>query len=229
MSIIARALQKAQKEREQRLRRQEEELRKAKEAAAAKLAAQKQPRESKEPQENKDASAISEGLKLSTEQQAEIAVAEATLKAEAAPKKKSLLPHILIGGIIFLFIGMAGVLYIWVPALQTSQPKPSKTTAPRTAAMKKPSRRTIAPAPAIEENIPEPVPAVKQQIFYGANDPSDLPIVSGIMYSPVNPQAIVNGVMVSKGDVVNGFTIREINPSTVTVSYGEKQYELRLR
>ena len=56
-----------------------------------------------------------------------------------------------------------------------------------------------------------------------------LPVVSGIMYSPRNPQAIVNGMLVSEGSTVDSFVLIKILPDTVRVKHGEMEYNLKLR
>ncbi len=56
-----------------------------------------------------------------------------------------------------------------------------------------------------------------------------LPILSGVMYSPVNPQAIVNGKMLSEGDNVGVFKLIKIYPASVKLSTGEEEFELKLR
>jgi hypothetical protein len=56
-----------------------------------------------------------------------------------------------------------------------------------------------------------------------------LPVVSGIMYSPSNPQAIVNGILVSEGSMVDGFVLLEILPDNIKVRRGETEYQINLR
>lgn len=56
-----------------------------------------------------------------------------------------------------------------------------------------------------------------------------LPAVSGIMYSPRNPQAIVNGILVSEGSVVDGFVLMQILPDNIRVRRGETEYQINLR
>jgi len=59
--------------------------------------------------------------------------------------------------------------------------------------------------------------------------PVDLPILNGIMYSPANPQAVINGTMVEDGDEINGFTILTIFSNKVKISFENKEYTLKLR
>ena len=59
--------------------------------------------------------------------------------------------------------------------------------------------------------------------------PGSFPSLSGIMYSPTNPQAIIDGDMLSEGETVRGFKIKKILPNKVKLTYDGKEYELRLR
>lgn len=56
-----------------------------------------------------------------------------------------------------------------------------------------------------------------------------LPVLSGVMYSPVNPQAIINGTLVSEGDKIGEFKLIKIYPASVKISSGEEDFELKLR
>jgi hypothetical protein len=214
MSIIAKALQKAQKERAEKLRREEEALKKVRAEAAARLATQKAqeappPAKEAEPQTS------------------------APLPAEKkAPAKKSLFPYILGGGIILLCVAVIGVVLYVRPFLEISQNKVKKTepAAPVYRPVT-PPKKTVQTAPEkpAEPAAVKPVTAQKPKPVPVTVNPSDLPVVSGIMYSAANPRAIVNGALVSEGDMVTGYTIRKINPSTVIVSSQGSDYEIRLR
>lgn len=56
-----------------------------------------------------------------------------------------------------------------------------------------------------------------------------LPSLSGIMYSPVEPKAIMSGQIVGEGDIVKGFKIIKILPTSVTCSYENILYEIKLQ
>ena len=56
-----------------------------------------------------------------------------------------------------------------------------------------------------------------------------LPHLNGIMYSPDNPQAVINGVMVSEGEVIDGCTIMKILPNKVRITAEGEEFELELR
>jgi hypothetical protein len=68
------------------------------------------------------------------------------------------------------------------------------------------------------------------QVQYGIYErPSDLPALTGIMYTQTNPQAILGGEFVSEGSKVGGFTVKKILPDRVKVIYEKQEYEIRLR
>ena len=75
--------------------------------------------------------------------------------------------------------------------------------------MKSSAIKSIAP--------PTPLPA------------KDLPVLNGIMYSPKNSQAILNGSLVSEGDKISGFSVIRIDPSSVTLSYEGNEFEVELK
>ena len=91
--------------------------------------------------------------------------------------------------------------------------------------------------PAAEKTLETPAaPAAKYYVSAAKPSPSSsskkrtsLPIVSGIMYSPRNPQAIVNGMLASEGSTIDGFVLTKILPDTVRVKRGDSEYELKLR
>jgi len=51
----------------------------------------------------------------------------------------------------------------------------------------------------------------------------------GILYREINAQALINGQVVKKGDVVDGYEITEITKEYVTVKDGNKMIHLRVR
>jgi hypothetical protein len=91
-----------------------------------------------------------------------------------------------------------------------------------------PDRKIIPSEPAAEE-VPikseAAVPQYRSQYDY----PTDLPSLSGIMYSINYPQAIINGEMFSEGETVQGYTIKKILPNTIKLIRNEREYELKLR
>ena len=214
MSIIAKALQKAQKERAEKLRKEEEELKKVRAEAAARLATQ----DTQEPPIPAKETKPQTSAPLPT--------------GKKASAKKSLLPYLMGGIIILLCVAVIGAVLYIQPFLKVSQKTAEKTepAAPVYRPVRTPEKTAQkAPEKPSEPAAVKPVTAPKPENGYGTMNPSDLPVVSGIMYSAVNPRAIVNGALVSEGDVVNGYTIRNINPSTVIVSSQGSDYEIRMR
>ncbi|MFC1480285.1 general secretion pathway protein GspB [Candidatus Omnitrophota bacterium] len=57
----------------------------------------------------------------------------------------------------------------------------------------------------------------------------NLPVLSGLMYSPTHPQAIINGTLVSEGATVDGFTVNKILPNKVLISHDGEEFELNFR
>ncbi len=108
---------------------------------------------------------------------------------------------------------------------KTAVPEPAAAPSQPAAKAGPPEKITEEPA---EESPAEIFPAMKQETPFEP-EPRDLPRVSGIMYSATNPQAIINGSMARKGSKVSGFTVTDILPDRVTVKFGEKEYELRVR
>ena len=82
-------------------------------------------------------------------------------------------------------------------------------------------------SPTIQENTTKTPPVVPPIVAEIA--PSKAPTLEGIMYSPLRPQAILNGRIVSNGDALDGFTVVEIFPDMVTLKSGEETLTLRIR
>ena len=78
------------------------------------------------------------------------------------------------------------------------------------------------------QNISEQASSLRSKPADAAAVSSKTPVLSGIMYSPTNPQAIVNGKMVKEGDMINGFLIKKIDPNSVSVVSEGKETELKL-
>jgi len=71
---------------------------------------------------------------------------------------------------------------------------------------------------------------IPRERSFRLRNPSNVPMLTGIMYSPVNPQAVINGAMVSKGEIVDGFEVMEVLQDKVRmVSPTGKEFELKLR
>jgi len=74
------------------------------------------------------------------------------------------------------------------------------------------------------ENIKE---TVKKSFSYQQNQINLLEL-NGIMYSPMFPQAIINGQLVKEGDFVENFKIDKISPDKVTVSSDTDSYDIKM-
>lgn len=72
------------------------------------------------------------------------------------------------------------------------------------------------------ESFPEPERPASRPVA------GELPVLSGIMYSPARPQAVINGIVVSEGDTVNGFSVVKILPGKVKIASGDEEFELQL-
>ena len=53
--------------------------------------------------------------------------------------------------------------------------------------------------------------------------------LTGIMYLPTSPQAVINGSTVKEGDVVDGYTVMKIYPESVKLSSDGVDTELKLK
>lgn len=81
------------------------------------------------------------------------------------------------------------------------------------------SAKTKAPNPS----------AVSTRATYRPSTDIDLPVLNGIMYSPVSPQAVINSIIASEGEVISGFTVKRILPDMVILSRDGKEYDLKLK
>lgn len=52
--------------------------------------------------------------------------------------------------------------------------------------------------------------------------------LSGIVWDPQKPQAVINGCIVSAGDVIADYTVEDIKPTVVTLTRESTKYELKL-
>jgi hypothetical protein len=165
--------------------------------------------------------------KSETEGAADATDAEVLAMLEGAQKTSARSPKrpFLLVGIILIFLLFSGVLFL-MPFLRSLKPAQSK---PATSRVTAPAPAPKIPAAAIKKE--EHVPAQKKDEtpYYRHEAPSDLPALSGIMYSPVNPQAIVEGELVSEGETVRGYKIKKILPDKIKVTTGGEEYELKLR
>lgn len=53
--------------------------------------------------------------------------------------------------------------------------------------------------------------------------------LSGIMYLDAGPKAIINGSVVKEGDLIQGATVKKIDPTDVVLDYGDVEIQLNLK
>ncbi|MBF0493550.1 MAG: hypothetical protein HQL28_00275 [Candidatus Omnitrophica bacterium] len=82
--------------------------------------------------------------------------------------------------------------------------------------------------PIKKESIP-PVPAsIKEEIIPMQQNAPVLPLLTGIMYVPGDPKAIIDGRIVSLNEKVKDFTVTEITKTKVMLRRGAETQELVL-
>ena len=65
--------------------------------------------------------------------------------------------------------------------------------------------------------------------FSPSQQKSDISIkLTGIVWDEKSPAAIINGVLVRKGDMIDGKEVKDITRNSVTVKEGDKEYKLEL-
>ncbi|MBD3379255.1 MAG: hypothetical protein GF408_02215 [Candidatus Omnitrophica bacterium] len=76
-------------------------------------------------------------------------------------------------------------------------------------------RPAFDPVPAPREPATDPLYSAPADNTGGDTDVSGNPSLSGIMYSSDSPMAVINGILVSKGDPVGGYRVSDISPQGV--------------
>jgi hypothetical protein len=116
--------------------------------------------------------------------------------------------------------GFMGVLMVYVNRPVPAQPPPVLSVPEKPV----PVQKQVSPAKKPDIVKPASDKAAKADLA----KPVDLPALNGIMYSPANPRAVINGTMVEEGDEINGFTILTIFSNKVKISFENKEYTLKL-
>ena len=122
------------------------------------------------------------------------------------------------------------------PVLQ----KVSANSQPKTAPVETfPLKSTEEPAGTVDEKTTESggaayfyvpfKPTSSAKPFTDTSSQTQLPDLSGIMYSKSNPKAILNGVVFSEGETVDGYTLSRILPDSVLLKFKGKNEELELK
>jgi len=141
-------------------------------------------------------------------------------------KRALMRPILLLGGIFFVIsvIGLSSFLYIKLSSAGSAKTVPSVEGTPETA-LEPDTTPAAANASAISTS-PSGSKTVKTQFMRMI--PEKLPILGGIMYSPQEPQAILNGKIVREGSTLDGFTVNRILRDKVMVTSGEIEHELKM-
>ncbi len=93
----------------------------------------------------------------------------------------------------------------------------------------KPKIKPVEPGSVVENMPAEEQMIVPKKTVIPAM-PRKLPTLTGIMYSPVKPQAIIDGMLVTEGEALdNVFVVFKISPNKVTLTANDGPVELRLR
>ncbi len=138
-------------------------------------------------------------------------------------------------GVLFVILVLGGTVLFFmtsqqsVPRKAVAPEKPARMQAIKKEARSKPKSIFPGKIDRTEEESPAYEPFETEEQFPTTDKPRQFPTLSGIMYSPTNPQAIMNGEVLSEGELVQGFKIQKILPNKVKLIYKDKEYELRLR
>ena len=109
---------------------------------------------------------------------------------------------------IVIFLIVAAIFFMgWALANRSVRSKP---VAPPATAATAPAPVAVAAPPVV---VPAPAPAPPAVVV----QPSALPVLQGIFYSPTAPSAIVDGKTVRVGDSFKQYRVKEITRSTVTL------------
>ena len=127
--------------------------------------------------------------------------------------------------ILAVFILAGAALLYWNQ--HSIKSDPNESVSKTNKAEKDVNRLPGFSSPTIQKNTVK-APLIAPPII-AAIVPKKTPTLEGIMYSPLRPQAILNGRIVSNGDTIDGFTVVEIFPDMVTIKSGEKTLTLRMR
>lgn len=121
--------------------------------------------------------------------------------AKETPSPKGEAKKILL---LILILSLAGVVYLYHPSF-FSRPLASSQYPTKDAGFE-----AMETAPAAARN-------------------TNLPRLTGIMYSRESPCALINGKLVGEGARTGNFTVEKVSPNSVIISRDGQQYELRMR
>ncbi len=164
--------------------------------------------------------------------------APAHISEQAFPEKKdierltrkslsiSTIRIIILGVILAVIVPL--VILVFFNSFSSTNTTPASTVqntvkekAPVPVSKQKPSLVITEAAVTEERTQKETLPVFEESV--------KLPALSGIMYSPTNPMAILNGEMLGEGSEIDGFTIQKILTNRVKLLLDGKEYEIKLR
>lgn len=180
-------------------------------------------------------SIITEALKKAQEKRPEVSSRPAPSPEKPIPKnltrenvpvrvtRPANLPYILTGVILAAFI-----LVLLVVAISGHKPAPNDIAVPVPAPIEQAKPR---------QTVPEAVSPAKNMFssFYHAAPAAEQPKrkpgpeLSGIMYTPTRPQAVINGQTVYQGESVDGYTVVKIYPDCVKLTLNGVETEIKLK
>lgn len=158
-------------------------------------------------------------------------VPKATLSSRHVDAWRKFQPHIIIGACALL-LGI--ILLKALPPLTRTVSAPVAPTQVISVAAKE-EVPAIQPEQKIEpQEAQKPASNVSEKIAEGFSAIGKLRAKSrlnltGIMYSPTYPRAIINGNLVSEGDTVDGVSIIKIFPDKILLNLNGEEFYLELR
>ncbi|MGB3082251.1 MAG: hypothetical protein WBB86_04595 [Candidatus Omnitrophota bacterium] len=201
-----------------------------------------QAKRSRKGKTDKPVDAIS--LEKNPEKYLDVMIAEEKMKKPSIADKRRLV-SILGALVVVLLLGGAA---LFLMTSRTSMPQKAPEPIKRGAEQKKieqvePASKVTPTPPEAEAETKRPkyIPVVKKEPEpeeepVAWREPTtlrgqtrQLPTLSGIMYAPTNPQAILDGDLYTEGETVRGFKVQKILPNKVKLTADDKEYELRLR
>ncbi len=146
-----------------------------------------------------------------------------------AKKPGSLLSVLIAVAVVTIFSTAAAIVLLHSPSKSPFTPvKPAETQATRVIShedipQSQPQTQSVV------EKIRETIKNTNTNPIKSYFPSGDMPKLTGIMYTPSAPKAIMNDMVVSEGEKVGNYTVVEILPDKVKISSEDKEFELKLR
>ncbi|MGB2598833.1 MAG: hypothetical protein WBD04_03635 [Candidatus Omnitrophota bacterium] len=199
-----------------------------------------QAKRSRKGKTDKPVDAIS--LEKNPEKYLDTMIVEEKMKKSSVADKRRLIAILGALGVVLLLGGTTLFLMTSRTSMPQKAPEPIKRGAEQKKIEQVEPASKVTPTPPeaeAETKKPEYIPVVKKQpdeepVTWREPAPlrgqtRQLPTLSGIMYAPTNPQAILDGDLYTEGETVRGFKVQKILPNKVKLTADDKEYELRLR